>query len=112
MTPPTVDRFRYPFRRVVPGDPHTISLFWGDGSDLSASVFDVVMLDAFTAEPVTGVNYVIDDTDAETGLIVAVASIPAGIDRFASFEIRIHQDDETIIAGPVMFALAVVPVTP
>jgi hypothetical protein len=111
-TPPTVDQFRYPWRRLVPGETHTVRIHWQDGSDLSASTFEVLMLDAYTVELVTGAEYVVDDTDADIGTIVAVATIPADIETRDGYEIRVRQDDETIVAGPVLFAPTVLPVTP
>jgi hypothetical protein len=116
MNAPTVDRFRYPFRHVVPGETHPVFLHFvtpdDDPLDVSLSVFAVVMLDAFTATAAPGVVYTIDDSDAALGVIVATAPIPVDIDTGAMFEIRVRQDDETIIAGAPQFAPTVVPVTP
>jgi hypothetical protein len=112
MNAPTVDRFRFPFRRLVPGETHTVYLHWADDLDVSGSTFTVAMVDAFTAVVVPGVAYVIDDSDAATGTVVAVATIPVDIDTDALFEIRVRQDDETIIAGAAQFSTSTVPVTP
>jgi hypothetical protein len=112
MNAPTVDRFRYPFRRLVPGETHTVLLHWEGDTDVSSSVFTVAMVDAFTATAVPGVAYVIDDSDAATGTVIATASVPVDIDTDALFEIRVRQDGETIIAGGAQFSTTVVPVTP
>ena len=113
MTPPTVDRFRYPWRRLVPGELHTAVLHWQGDLDQSAHDFELVMVDAYTATPVTGVDYVIDDVDAATGTITATATIPAELDTAGMYELRWLRDAETIIAGPVLFAPSTIPqVTP
>jgi hypothetical protein len=116
MTPPTVDRYRYPWRRVVPGMPHTIVVTQQTPLDLSEHTFEVLMLDAFTADPVAGVTYTIDMTDAADGTIIARADIPADIVATDALEIRYYRidpDPELLIAGPVMFAPSTVPaVTP
>lgn len=107
---PTVDRFRYPWRRMVPGDTHYIFLHWEGDPDVSASTFTVEMVDAFTAEPVVGVTYTVDETDANIGTVSASAPIPVDISVVSLYEIRVRQDAQVIVAGPVMFAAAVVPV--
>lgn len=112
MTPPTVDRFRFPYRRVVPGDDHPIFIHWEGDPDVSASTFTVTMVDAYTAVAVTGVTYTIDATQAAVGVITASAPIPTDIDTDALYEIRVRQDGETIIAGAVQFPSTTVPVTP
>jgi hypothetical protein len=115
MKPPTVDRYRYPWRRVVPGLPHTIVVTRETPVDLTEHTFSVLMLDAYTATPVTGVDYTIDMTDAGVGTIVAVADIPADIVTSDALEIRLYQVDpepDLLVAGPVLFAPATIPVTP
>lgn len=112
MTPPTVDRFRYPWRRVVPDEIHTVFLHWEGDTDVSSSTFTVSMVDAFTGTPVAGVTYFVDDSDAATGQITATATIPSDIDTAALYQIRVRQDGETIIAGGVQFAPTAIPVTP
>jgi len=110
MIPPTVDNFRYPWRRLVPGDNHTVSLHWAGDLDVHLSTFTVAMVDAFTGTAVPGVTYAVNATQANVGVITATAAIPSNIDTLALYEIRVRQDGETIIAGPVNFAAAVVPV--
>ena len=110
MNPPTVDRFRYPWRRLVPGDTHTIVLQWADGLNVAGSTFTVAMLDAFTATAVAGVTYTVSMTNAATGKVTATAPIPSNIPTGSSYEIRVIQNGDTIIAGPVLFASTVVPV--
>lgn len=113
MTPPTVDRFRYPWPRIVTGETYTAVVHWQDDADQSAFTFEMLMVDAYTATPVTGVEFVVDDTDADVGLIVATATIPADVDKAAMYELRFRRDDETLIIGPAVFALSTVPaVTP
>jgi hypothetical protein len=112
MNTPTVDRFRYPWRRLVPGEVHTITVHWADDRDVHLSTFTAVMVDAYTAIAVTGVTYAINATQANVGKIVATATIPADIDTDAQYEIRVKQDGETIVAGGVLFNSSVVPVTP
>lgn len=112
---PTVDRYRYPWRRLVPGDRHSTTIRYPAGTDLSADTFELVMLDAFTGVPISGVAYTIDMTDAATGLLVAAADIPAGVDTTIAAELRFRTltpFNETVIAGPVVWAPATVPVTP
>lgn len=113
MNQPTVDRFRYPWRRMVPGEVHTVTLHWADGSNVSGSTFAFVLLDAFTGAAATPtVTYAVNMAGAATGTVIGTATIPAGINVDADFELRVRQNGETIIAGPVLFASAVVPVGP
>jgi hypothetical protein len=109
---PTVDRFRYPWRRMVPGDTHSIFLHWAGDPDLSSSTFTVNMVDAFTGTAVPSVTYTVNMAAANVGAISATASIPAAIDTDALYEIRVRQNGQTIIAGAVVFALPTVPVAP
>ncbi len=113
MTPPTVDRFRYPWRRLVPGDTHSVIITRSEAVDLSANQYELVMVDAFTGTPVTGVDYTIDYTLADLGTIAASAIIPADLNTTGLYELRFREtvpSSETLIAGPVVFAPSTVPV--
>lgn len=106
MQPPTVDRFRYPFRKVIPGDPHTIVLSWSTPIDLSGNTYSATMVDAVSGAAVTGVAYVPDMTNAAVGVVAFNASIPIDIDTTKLNEIRVRKvtpTAETLIAGYVCY---------
>lgn len=105
MQPPTVDRFRYPYRAVVPGDLHTIIISW-EPSSLAGNTYGASMFDAMTGVPVPGVTYTPNLAGAADGQLIFTAAIPPDLDTTKLYEIRIRQltpSVETLIAGYVSF---------
>ena len=106
MPSPTVDRFRYPYRAVVPGDLHTVIVAWATPIDLSANTYSATMVDAATGNPVAGVAYTPNMAQGNVGVLVFTAPIPANIDTTVLNEIRIKQltpTVETLVAGHVCY---------
>jgi hypothetical protein len=109
---PTVDRFRYPWRAIVPGEPHTVVLVWAPPATIAGNLYEVVMFDAATlTDPVADVVYVGDYTDEGSGRVVFTAEIPIDLDTTRLYDLRVRETApvvSTLIAGYVTFAPTVV----